>query len=72
MVDEKITVRQMEEIKKELMGEIIQVENERRAVMARGKRDVMEMVVQSSEKAKNEIVNASERISKKYRRQTIE
>ena len=65
MVDEKITVRQMEEIKKELMGEIIQVENERRAVMARGKRDVMEMVVQSSEKAKNEIVNASERISKK-------
>jgi hypothetical protein len=43
----------MAEIKKELMGEMIQVENERRAMMTRGKRDVMEMIVHGTNKAKH-------------------
>lgn len=43
----------MAKIKKELLGEMIRVENERRGMMARGKRDVMEMIVQGANKAKN-------------------
>jgi hypothetical protein len=53
MVNEKITEGYMIEIKKEITREMIQVENERRGMMARGKRNGMEMIVQGSYKAKN-------------------
>lgn len=45
----------MAEIKKGLMGEMIRVENEKRRMMARGKRDLMEMemVLQGSDKTKH-------------------